>query len=120
MSIEAADVVDHIAGSRRGAGCSWRSMGWMPAGRRPSRNWLAEALRLRGRSTQVIHADDFMHVRSVRHRRGRNSPEGYFYDSYDYESLSRYVLDPLSEAPSDAVRRQTNDHDRRGPVPAPR
>jgi hypothetical protein len=44
----------------------------------------------------VIHVDDFMHVRSVRHRRGRNSPEGYFHDSYDYESLTRYVLEPLA------------------------
>jgi uridine kinase len=57
---------------------------------------LAEALRLRGRCVLVIHVDDFMHVRSVRHRRGRNSPEGYFYDSYDYESLTRQALGPLS------------------------
>jgi uridine kinase len=59
-------------------------------------DWLAEALRSFGRSAQVIHVDDFVHVSSVRHRRGRNSPEGYFHDSYAYASLTRYVVQPLS------------------------
>ncbi|WP_246088037.1 hypothetical protein [Nocardioides albertanoniae] len=33
---------------------------------------------------------------AIRHRRGRESPEGYFHDSYDYDSLIRYVLEPVS------------------------
>jgi uridine kinase len=31
----------------------------------------------------------------VRHRRGRNSPGGFWLDSYDYPALRRRVLDPL-------------------------
>lgn len=96
MSIEAADVLDHLAGFPQGRRLLVAVDGVDASGKTTFAEWLAEALRLRGRGVQVIHVDDFMHVRSVRHRRGRNSPEGYFHDSYDYESLTRYVLEPLS------------------------
>ncbi|WP_238005590.1 uridine kinase [Dactylosporangium sp. AC04546] len=96
MSIEVADVLDHLAGSPQGRRLLVAVDGVDASGKTTFAGWLAEALRLRGRSAHVIHVDDFMHVRSVRHRRGRNSPEGYFHDSYDYESLTRYVLKPLS------------------------
>lgn len=43
----------------------------------------------------VIHVDDFLNLREVRHRRGRDSPEGFWLDTYDYESLYRDVLVPL-------------------------
>ena len=43
----------------------------------------------------VIHADDFLNLRAVRHRRGRDSPEGFWLDTYDYEALHRDVLVPL-------------------------
>lgn len=65
--------------------------------------------RSHGRNAQVIHVDDFMHLRSVRHRRGRNSPEGYFHDTYDYESLTRYVLEPLSVSGDGWYRASTID-----------
>ncbi|QWF21205.1 uridine kinase [Nocardioides sp. LMS-CY] len=57
---------------------------------------LAVALGRLNRTALVIHADDFMHPSAVRHRRGRTSPEGYLDDSYDYEALTRSVLEPLS------------------------
>ena len=59
---------------------------------------LADAVRSHGRNAVIIHADDFLHSRSVRHRRGRESPEGYFADSYDYDALKRQVLAPLSRS----------------------
>lgn len=96
MSIETADVLDQLAASPFGRRLLVAVDGVDASGKTTFAEWLAEALRLRGRSAQVIHVDDFMQVRSVRHRRGRNSPEGYFHDSYDYESLTRYVLEPLS------------------------
>lgn len=96
MSIEAADVLDHLVVSPQGRRLLVAVDGVDGSGKTTFAEWLAEALRLRGRSAQVIHVDDFMHVRSVRHRRGRNSPEGYFHDSYDYGSLTRYVLEPLT------------------------
>lgn len=55
---------------------------------------LAAAIKDHGRDALVIHVDDFMHVPSVRHRRGRNSPEGYLDDSYDYEALTRSIQRP--------------------------
>lgn len=57
---------------------------------------LSAALHRLGRAALVIHVDDFMHVPAVRHRRGRTSPEGYLDDSYDYDALTRCVLEPLS------------------------
>jgi uridine kinase len=59
---------------------------------------LAEAVRDAGRECTIIHADDFMRVRSERHRRGRMSPVGYLDDSYDYDALERNVLQPLSSS----------------------
>ena len=56
---------------------------------------LAAELRRQGRSVVVLHADDFLNPRAVRHRLGRASPEGFFLDSYDYDALEREVLVPL-------------------------
>ncbi len=52
---------------------------------------------LQARDVQVIRAsaDDFHHSKAVRHRRGRDSPEGFFYDSFDLDQLRRRLLDPL-------------------------
>ena len=44
----------------------------------------------------VIHVDDFLNPPEIRHRRGRQSPEGFWLDSYDYDALERHVLDPLT------------------------
>jgi uridine kinase len=45
----------------------------------------------------VIRAsvDGFHNPRAVRYRRGADSPEGYFLDSFDYATLKRELLDPL-------------------------
>ncbi|MGA7206574.1 MAG: AAA family ATPase [Specibacter sp.] len=56
---------------------------------------LAEELAGLGASVAVIHMDDFHNVRAARYRLGRESPEGFWLDSYDYEALHREVLDPL-------------------------
>jgi uridine kinase len=57
---------------------------------------LAEAIVLLKRPTIRASVDGFHHPRSVRHRRGRGSSEGFFYDSYNYALLSEALLDPLS------------------------
>lgn len=56
---------------------------------------LATALRDAGRAVFRVSADDFHHVRAVRYRRGRDSPEGCWLDSYDYDRLQADVLAPL-------------------------
>lgn len=57
---------------------------------------LAAVLRDRGRSVIRASVDGFHHPRAIRYRRGRDSPVGYYLDSFDYDRLRRVLLDPLS------------------------
>lgn len=49
------------------------------------------------RQRTVIRAsiDGFHRPRFDRYRRGRDSPEGYYRDSFDYDALKNVLLDPL-------------------------
>lgn len=58
---------------------------------------LEQELLDRSQSVQIVHLDDFHHVREVRHRRGRNSPEGFFLDSYDYDAFIARVVAPIRD-----------------------
>ncbi len=40
--------------------------------------------------------DDFLNPAAIRHARGRESPEGFFLDSYDLDALTRLLLDPFA------------------------
>jgi uridine kinase len=55
----------------------------------------------------VIRAslDSFHHPQGVRYRRGALSPEGYYYDSFDYPAVKSLLLDPLG--PGGTLRYQT-------------
>jgi len=46
----------------------------------------------------AVHAsiDSWHHPREVRMRRGDESPEGYYLDSFDYDALVRECLDPFA------------------------
>lgn len=55
----------------------------------------ALAVEIRKRPVVVIHIDDFLNPSSVRHAKGRTSPEGFWADSYDYAALRDQVLQPL-------------------------
>jgi uridine kinase len=57
---------------------------------------LAEVVRDRGRPVVQLSIDDFHHVRAIRYRRGRDSPEGFWLDSYDYDRFRADVLDPFA------------------------
>ena len=54
--------------------------------------------------------DSFHHPRAVRHARGRDSPEGFYRDSFDLETLMRELLDPLSPGGSGTYRTAVFDH----------
>ncbi|MEU4626702.1 uridine kinase [Actinoplanes sp. NPDC023801] len=56
---------------------------------------LAAVLRDRGRPVVHLSIDDFHHVRAIRHRRGRDSPEGFWLDSYNYDRFRADVLEPF-------------------------
>lgn len=71
-----------------------------------------------GRPVIRVSADDFLNPRSVRYRFGRTSPDGFFLDSYDYEALRRYVLEPLGPGGSGRIRRRAFDLSADAPIEA--
>jgi uridine kinase len=71
---------------------------------------LAEVLGASGRSVIRASVDGFHNPRSIRYRQGRDSPEGFFEDSYDYEQLKAVLLDPLSPGGSGHYRAAVFDH----------
>ena len=69
---------------------------------------------------QVIRAgiDGFHNPRELRYRRGPNSSEGYFLDSFDYETLRKLLLEPLGPGGSRRYRRAIFDYRVDGEVEA--
>jgi uridine kinase len=57
---------------------------------------LADILQSRGTTVLRASVDGFHHPPPIRHRRGRDSPEGFFLDSYDDDALHRLLLEPLA------------------------
>lgn len=62
--------------------------------------------------------DGFHNPRAIRYRLGRNSPEGFFLDSYDYMALRQNLLDPLSPSGSGQYRTAVFDHVQDSPIAA--
>ncbi|WP_262364226.1 uridine kinase [Arthrobacter echini] len=56
------------------------------------------ATAVRDRPVIVIHADNFLNPTHIRYSRGRNSPEGFWKDTYNYTALHELVLEPLGPA----------------------
>ena len=88
------------------------------AGKTTLADALAEALRAVGVPVIRASVDGFHHPRAVRYRRGRESPEGFFRDSYDYGALRRVLLDPLGPDGSRRYRTALFDHRADRPVEA--
>jgi uridine kinase len=80
---------------------------------------LADAVRSGGRP--VIHStvDGFHQPRAARYRQGRDSPDGFFEDSYDYPALRRWLLDPLRPGGDRRYRSAVFDHALDAPVETP-
>jgi uridine kinase len=66
------------------------------AGKTTLADELAVVLRARGREVIRATIEGFLLPRSERHRRGEDSPEGCYHDSFDFDALHRVLLDPLS------------------------
>lgn len=77
---------------------------------------LADAYTAHGRAVHVVHMDDFLNPRSTRYRLGRNSPEGYFLDTYDIGAFTAKVLDPLRSGAEHVMVARTFDHHADEPV----
>jgi uridine kinase len=80
---------------------------------------LAGAIHDAGRPAVIVHEDNFLAPRATRYRLGRESPEGFFRDSYDLGALVRHVLDPLRPDGDRRVRRRVFDHRTDAPIDAP-
>ncbi|HYB71574.1 MAG TPA: uridine kinase [Candidatus Bathyarchaeia archaeon] len=81
------------------------------AGKTTLADELAAVLTPSGRPVIRAGVDWFHHPKSVRYRLGRQSPEGYYRDSYDYATLAKVLLDPLSPGGSGCFRRAVFDVD---------
>jgi uridine kinase len=74
------------------------------AGKTTFADALAKAL---ARPAVRISVDDFHSVRAIRHRRGHESPDGFWLDAFDYERLIADVFEPLRT--KSCFRRRAHD-----------
>lgn len=65
------------------------------AGKTTFADELGQALRGFGRPVIRASVDGFHNRRSVRYAQGKQSPAGFFQDSYNYASLKVHLLEPL-------------------------
>ncbi len=72
---------------------------------------LADTLRQRGSEALVLSVDDFHFPRAHRARRGELSPEGFRFDSIDFESIATQALHPLRTAEAFPIRIATATRD---------
>jgi uridine kinase len=68
------------------------------AGKTTLADELAERIRTRGRPVIRAGIDGFHNPKRIRYRRGAESPDGYYLDSFDLESLKSVLLKPLGPA----------------------
>ncbi|GIE97022.1 uridine kinase [Paractinoplanes rishiriensis] len=97
-------ILDHIA-----AGARVAIDGPDGAGKTVFADRLAESLRARGDVVVRISLDDFHHVREIRYRRGRDSPEGFWLDSFNYARFRTDVLTPFAPGGSRHYRPAAHD-----------
>lgn len=77
---------------------------------------LAPLVEASGRPVIRASIDGFHRPRQERYRRGENSPEGYYEDSFDYTALRELLLVPLGSEGSQYYRRAVFDVRRDTPV----
>lgn len=56
---------------------------------------LAEELKSSGKQIIRVSVDRFHNPREIRYQKGRNSPAGYYFDSFNNEEIINNVLQPL-------------------------
>ncbi len=80
------------------------------AGKTTLADELAGAIKAQGRPIIRATIDGFHKPRSERYRRGRYSPEGYYHDSFDYQSVRDELLEQLGPGGSLRFRTATFDY----------
>jgi hypothetical protein len=93
--------------------------GSAPGGRGgPFADDLAMVFREAGKDTFRASLSGFHASRAVRFRLGRETPEGYYRDGYDYVALRRVLLDPFRFAGSAGFQTAAFDEERDLPLEA--
>jgi uridine kinase len=80
---------------------------------------LVEPLQRKNRPVIRASVDRFHHPRAIRYRRGPDSAEGYFLDSFDYSALRSVLLDPLGPSGDRRFRTAVIDPGSDQPVDVP-
>jgi len=104
-----AEVADRVLAVAGAGGARVGVDGVDGAGKTTFAAELAAALRSRGRETVHLSADGFHQQRARRHRRGRDSAEGFWLDSYDYAALRTGVLEAFGSGGSGRYREASHD-----------
>ena len=92
-----AQIADHITHLKRPPPVKIAIDGIDASGKTTLADELAAFLEQAGHPVIRASIDGFHNPREVRHQKGLVSPEGYFYDSFDYSALKKRLLDSLSE-----------------------
>lgn len=74
---------------------------------------------LLSRKKQIVitsSIDNFHYPREIRYRRGADSPEGYYRDSFDYQTLKSILLEPLGPDGNRQIRTSAFDHRKNTPT----
>jgi uridine kinase len=79
------------------------------AGKTTLANELAPFLEGYGRAVIRASIDGFHYPRVQRYRQGPNSPQGYYEDAFDYDSLQKTLLQPLGPTGNRWYRRAAFD-----------
>ncbi len=74
------------------------------AGKTLFANEVAAQLQRAGRNVIRASVDDFHRPKAQRYRLGRDSPDGHYLESYDYEALELELLDPMKPGGSRLYR----------------
>jgi uridine kinase len=89
------------------------------AGKTSLADELAIMLQHAGRTVIRASADDFHYPKAQRYRLGRDSPDGHYLESYDYDTMKRELLDPLGVGGSRRYRTVVFDCALDRPVTSP-
>ena len=112
-SAQRRDVIGHVARqilTSDGRACTRVAVdGPDGSGKSTFADELAAATRALGHPVVRISLDDFHNVRAVRYQRGRESPEGFWQDSFNYQRFHSDVLEPF--APGGSRRYRSTAHD---------